>query len=106
MVAETQQFPIADQQTTRKGKARADAVREEADQVRPGETFATVITAVFFSIGWIIGAAWRGVVFCCLAVRFGYRSGAHVKTKAPAQEQGQQRRTRPGPGGTRIIEEG
>lgn len=101
MTAETQQFPIPDQAYTNKARQRALDVRAETDQVRPGETFATVITAVFFSIGWVIGATWRGVVFCCLAVRYGYRAGMHSVPKPPVQEQ---RRTRPGPGGTRIEE--
>lgn len=79
-----------------------EAISEQASQVRPGETVATVITAVFFAIGWVFGASWRGVVFCCLAVRYGYRSGAHVQVTPGKPEA--VRKTRPGPGGT-LIEE-
>jgi hypothetical protein len=79
-----------------------DAISEQASQVRPGQTAATVITAIFFAIGWVFGASWRGVVFCCLAIRYGYRTGAHVPV-APAKPE-PVRNTRPGPGGT-LIEE-
>jgi hypothetical protein len=77
-----------------------DEISDRAAQVRPAATAATVITAFFFAIGWVIGASWRGVVFCCLAVRYGYRSGAHVDVTLKAAPS----RSRPGPGGTRIEE--
>ena len=104
----TRQFTIASEQHTLKAKSRfnsvpREAISEQASQVRPGETIATVITAVFFAIGWVFGASWRGVVFCGLAVRYGYRAGAGVTVK-PASQQEQARKTRPGPGGT-LIEE-
>ena len=79
-----------------------DAISEHADRVRPGVLLVAVITAFFFGIGWVVGASWRGVVFCCLAVRYGYRTGAHVNV-APARPE-PVRGTRPGPGGT-LIEE-
>ena len=65
-----------------------DAIAEHADRVRPSLIIIAVITAFFFGVGWTIGASWRGVVFCCLAVRYGYRQGAHV-TVAPAPPPGQ-----------------
>ena len=65
-----------------------EKIAEHADQVRAGQVIITVITAFFFAIGWTAGAAWRGVVFCCLAVRYGYRQGAHI-TVAPAPPPGQ-----------------
>lgn len=61
-----------------------EKIAEHADTVRPGVIIIAVITAFFFGIGWTVGAAWRGIVFCCLAIRYGYRQGAHV-TVAPAQ---------------------
>ena len=77
-----------------------EEIGEHASQVRPGETLATVITAFFFAIGWIIGATWRGIVFCCLAIRYGYRAGVHVPVTAPAEPA--DAASRPGPGGTLI----
>jgi hypothetical protein len=65
-----------------------DAISEHADRVRPGVLIIAVITAFFFAIGWTAGASWRGVVFCCLAVRYGYRQGAHIPV-APAPPPGQ-----------------
>jgi hypothetical protein len=104
MTAETQQFPSVN---GRKSVSRLEAIprqeiSEHASRVRPGQTAATVITAFFFAIGWVSGASWRGLVFCALAVRYGYRSGAHVQVSQdkPAPPV----RTRPGPGGT-LIEE-
>ncbi len=68
---------------------RLEAVTEQTDatQIRPGYVAGTVIAAVFFSLGWIIGASWRGVVFCCIATRYGYRTGARI-TVAPAPPPG------------------
>lgn len=60
-----------------------EAISKHADQVRAGQVIATVITAFFFGIGWTIGSFWRGVVFCCLAIRYGYRQGAHITVAAP-----------------------
>lgn len=78
-----------------------EAIAEHADQVRAGQVLITAITAFFFAIGWTIGSTWRGIVFCCLAIRYGYRQGAHITvTPAPELARGQ----RPGPGGT-LIEE-
>ncbi len=79
-----------------------DQIAEHASEVRAGQVLITVITAFFFSIGWIIGASWRAVVFCCLAIRYGYRAGAHTPVEKPKAEPA--RRTRPGPGGTFIEE--
>lgn len=78
-----------------------DQIAEHASQVRAGQVLATCITAFFFAIGWAIGASWRGVVFCCLAVRYGYRQGAHITVVPP---QPAPTRGRPGPGGTFIEE--
>lgn len=60
-----------------------DQIAEHASQVRASQVAITLITAFFFAIGWTVGSFWRGVVFCCLAVRYGYRQGAHI-TVAPA----------------------
>jgi len=60
-----------------------EAISEHADQVRAGQVLVTVITALFFGFGWTIGASWLGIVFCCVAVRYGYRQGAHI-TVTPA----------------------
>lgn len=101
MTAETQELPRQGARKRLQAVPREE-ISEQATQVRPGEIIATLITAVFFAIGWAFGASWRGVVFCCLAIRYGYRAGAHVPVEKPKPEPA--RRTRPGPGGT-IIEE-
>lgn len=80
-----------------------EAIAEHASQVHPGDIAATVITAFFFAIGWLFGASWRGVVYCCIAIRYGYRTGAHM-TVAPSQPEPPRGGGRPGPGGT-LIEE-
>jgi hypothetical protein len=79
-----------------------DAIAEHASQVRAGQVLVTCITAFFFAIGWTVGSLWRGTVFCCLAIRYGYRQGAHITTAATQPEP--VRGHRPGPGGT-LIEE-
>lgn len=100
MTAETQEIPLP------------ATLKEQAAAVRPSDVALTVITAVFFAVGWVIGKLWlilvvtvlaagRSLSFCGLAVRYGYRSGANVTVEpAPAEPV----RGRPGPGGT-LIEE-
>jgi hypothetical protein len=106
-VVTTREFPITKDVERQRARKHLESVpreqiSEHADRVRPGETFANVVTALFFALGWVIGASWRGFVFCCLAVRYGYRAGAHVPVTAAKPEQA--RSHRPGPGGT-LIEE-
>lgn len=60
-----------------------EQISEHASQVRAGQVIATLITALFFGIGWLVGSTWRAIVYCCLAVRYGYRAGAHTPV-APA----------------------
>ena len=88
--------------TRRLESVPVDQIAEHASQVRAGQVLITVITAVFYGIGWTAGSLWRGIVFCCLAIRYGYRAGAHIPVAAaqPAPARG----PRPGPGGT-LIEE-
>lgn len=87
--------------TRRLESVPVDQIAEHANQVRAGQVLATVVTAFFFAIGWVFGATWRSIVYCCIAVRFGYRQGAHISV-APAQPEPP--RGRPGPGGTFIEE--
>lgn len=101
MTSETQEIPLS------------VTLKEQAAQVRPSDVALTAVTAVFFAIGWFAGTVWLGIVITTLwlgrsltfggsAIRYGYRSGAHVPV-APAPPAGPVR-GRPGPGGT-LIEE-
>jgi hypothetical protein len=91
-----------------------DTISEQASTIRFSTVLLTCVTAVFFAAGWVIGAfwwatafifiaAWRAVSYSAIAVRYGYRTGAHIPV-APAQQPEAARRGRPGPGGT-LIEE-
>jgi hypothetical protein len=69
--------------------ARIPAVqlREQAAQVRPGRVAGTLIGAFFFALGFVAGWSWRtavflalyawynGLVYCAIAVRYGYWRG-------------------------------
>jgi hypothetical protein len=50
-------------------------LKRQAAQARPGRGIATWIAAVFVAIGWITGRTISGIVFCGLAMRYGYRLG-------------------------------
>lgn len=63
-----------------------EEMQAEASQVPPlrlGRMLATLIVGVFFTVGWVAGASYRGVVFCAVAARYGYREGAHLQ-RVPA----------------------
>lgn len=74
--------------------APVDYLREEAGRIAaanpPSRVLATVVLALFTSIGWVAGRTWffasKAVVFCALAVRYGYRQGMKVPAvPRPAQ---------------------
>jgi hypothetical protein len=66
-----------------------DELRAQAGEVRFGRFVLMVITAFFFGIGWCAGASWKAAVFCALAVRYGYRTGAGVPVApVPAPQPG------------------
>jgi len=52
-----------------------DVIREQARQVRFGSVLATVIAALFFAPGWLLGRAWTGIVYCAISARVGYWRG-------------------------------
>lgn len=73
-----------------------DLLNEQAGQVAaanpPSRVFALVVLSLFTAIGWIIGRSWffasKAVIFCALAVRYGYRLGMKVPVEpraVPAQ---------------------
>ncbi len=49
-------------------------------------TILTLITAIFFAIGWVAGRLWLGSVYCGFAVRQGWREGTKPRTPAPPRE--------------------
>ena len=52
-----------------------DQLRQQAAAARPGRSLAQLIATVFVALGWVAGTAVSGVIFCALAVRYGYRIG-------------------------------
>lgn len=78
--------------TTMAAPAVVDFLNEEAGRKAaanpPGRVLALVVLGLFTAIGWVTGRTWffvsKGVIFCALAVRYGYRQGMHapVETRA------------------------
>lgn len=52
-----------------------DQIGAQAQQARPGLAVLTVITAVFFGLGWCAGKAVLAVAWCAVATREGWREG-------------------------------
>ncbi len=52
----------------------------------PARVLAVVVLGLLTGIGWVIGRTWfftaKGIVFCALGVRYGYRLGAKVPVEA------------------------
>lgn len=76
--------------------APVDYLRGEAGRIAaanpPSRVLATVVLALFTAIGWTVGRTWffasKAVIFCGLAVRYGYRQGMKVPVNpgpVPAQ---------------------
>ncbi len=70
--------------TTLLERMHGEDISREARQVRFSVTILTLITAIFFAIGWVAGRLWLGSVYCGFAVRQGWREG--TKPRVPRQE--------------------
>lgn len=75
---------------------------DQIRQVRPSEVAAFVLAAFFFTIGFTIGGAWRGLVFCAVSLRYGYWKGLGLSDEEIAARQvpppdGSAPRSRPRP---------
>lgn len=56
--------------------ARAREIRFTAVAAMALAALATAVAAVFVALGWTIGRSWYALVFCAVAVRYGFRQGA------------------------------
>lgn len=54
-----------------------DDITDRARQVHLGRVLLTVVAAVFFSIGWIAGAAFMAIAWCGTAVKVGWVESRH-----------------------------
>jgi hypothetical protein len=52
-----------------------DAIGAQARDVRFGRTVLTVITAVLFGLGWLLGRGWLALAWALTAVRVGCQQG-------------------------------
>ena len=64
-----------------------DEITAQARQVRFGRTVLNLIALVFILIGRSVGFAWLAVVWCCLAVRVGFRE-VHPKVTSGSGQPG------------------
>jgi hypothetical protein len=73
-----------------------DLLSEQAGQTAaanpPSRVIALVVLGLFTAIGWTAGRTWffvsKGVVFCALAARYGYRLGMKVPVEPRAAQSG------------------
>lgn len=79
--------------TTLEQRIHYDELHEQAAAARPGRAAATAIAAVFFALGWLLGALFFGAATCFFAARTGFRDGARMKRAArqPEQQPGAER---------------
>lgn len=61
-----------------------ELIRRDAKTMQPpaiGRLIATMFTAIFVAIGWVIGALWYATMFAFVAARYGFRQGAHIERR-------------------------
>lgn len=62
-----------------------ERVESEARQIRPGRTVLTVIAAVLYAVGWLIGqvfrAVWLVVSWSLAAAKVGFREARTPRRK-------------------------
>jgi hypothetical protein len=61
--------------TTVADRVRVDDITAQAHQVRLGRVLATVVAAVFFATGWVLGRVFYVLAWCGVAVRVGFQAG-------------------------------
>ncbi len=52
-----------------------------------GGVLRAILLNIFGLLGWLVGSLWFGIVYCCLAVKYGFMQGAHMpipKAKQPS----------------------
>lgn len=67
--------------------ARAREIRFTAVAAMALAALATVVAAFFTALGWLVGRTWYALVFCVLAVVYGFCTGAKIPvpgTKPPS----------------------
>ena len=53
-----------------------DEITAQARQVRFGQVLLTILAAVFFGLGWVVGRFFLGLAWCAVAVKLGWQAGA------------------------------
>lgn len=59
--------------TTVLDRVPVDDITTQAREVRFGLTVLTLLAAMFYGLGWVLGKAWLGVAWAGVAVRTGWR---------------------------------
>ncbi|MBM7788863.1 hypothetical protein [Tenggerimyces flavus] len=52
-----------------------DAITEQAKQVNVGRVVLTVLAALLFGLGWLVGAFVLALAWCGTAIKVGYLEG-------------------------------
>ena len=60
--------------TTMTERIAVEDITAEMRQVSTGKAILTAIASVFFAVGWAAGRVVPLLLWCCFAVRAGYRS--------------------------------
>jgi hypothetical protein len=65
----------------------AEQISAEASQIKFTVWLATAVRTLalgsFSAFGYVIGSAWFCLVFCCLALKYGFLHGARVPVPTP-----------------------
>lgn len=49
-----------------------DEISDRAREIHFAKTMLTIVAALFYVIGWIVGKVWLGFVWCLVAVKVGF----------------------------------
>ena len=64
------------------GRVPVGEINRQAAEVKTGRAVLTAIAAVFFAIGWLAGRVVPVLLWCCFAVREGFRAAHGPSRKA------------------------
>lgn len=64
-----------------------DRISVEAREIHPGRTLLTVIAAVLYAIGWLLGTivvgTWVALAWSFTAIRIGWQDAARARLRSP-----------------------
>jgi hypothetical protein len=65
--------------TTVLRRVPVERISEQAREIRVGRLLLTLAAGLLFALGWLVGAVFRALVWCAVAVKVGWQDGRKAR---------------------------